>query len=137
MNKAHLIGRITKDIELKHTQTNISYCNFTVAVNRKFKDEQGETQADFISCVAWRKLAENIAEYCGKGSHVAVVGGIQTRQYDADGVTRYVTEIVCDEVEFLTPREKPQVDGRVSAKDEPKEYVGKQERISQDEDLPF
>lgn len=101
MNTAILLGRLTKDIELKKTSTGLSYCNFTLAVDRSFKDANGQRQADFISCVAWRNTAEFLAKYFHKGSKVLVGGSIQTRTYDdANGQKRYVTEVIVDEVDF-------------------------------------
>lgn len=102
MNKVILIGRLTKDPELKTTPTGVATTTFTVAVDRNFTNQQGQREADFLNCVAWRKQAENISRYCTKGSQVAVEGRIQTRSYDAqDGSKRYVTEIICDNVTFL------------------------------------
>ena len=103
MNKVILIGRLTKDPELKTTSTGLSTVSFSLAVQRPFTNQNGEREADFINCVAWRKQAENIAKYCNKGSQVAAAEGrISTRTYDAqDGTKRYVTEVVCDNVTFL------------------------------------
>lgn len=102
MNKAILIGRLTRDPELRTTTSGISSTSFTVAVSRTYTNQNGERETDFINCVAWRKQAENIAKYCKKGSQVAVEGRIQTRSYDAqDGTKRYVTEILADNVTFL------------------------------------
>lgn len=102
MNKVILIGRLTKDPELKTTSNGLSTVTFSLAVQRPFTNQNGEREADFINCVAWRKQAENIAKYCNKGSQVAAEGRISTRTYDAqDGTKRYVTEVVCDNVTFL------------------------------------
>ena len=102
MNKVILIGRLTRDPELRTISTGNATTSFTIAVNRNFTNQNGEREADFINCVAWRKQAENIAKYCTKGSQVAVEGRIQTRSYDAqDGTKRYVTEIIADNVTFL------------------------------------
>lgn len=102
MNKAILIGRLTKDPEMRTTTTGLTVTSFTVAVSRPFAEANGERGTDFLNCVVWRKQAENVAKYCQKGSQVAVEGRIQTRSYDAqDGSKRYVTEIVCDNVTFL------------------------------------
>ena len=104
MNKAFIIGNLTKDPELRTTQSGISVCSFNVAVSRRYKDANGEKQVDFIPVIGWRGLAENCAKYLAKGRKVAVSGEIQTRSYDAqDGSKRYVTEIVAADVEFLTP----------------------------------
>ena len=100
MNKVILIGRLTATPELKQTGNNIAVCQFSIAVDRKFKGE-GQPTADFISVVAWRKTAEFVAKYFSKGKRIAVVGSIQTRNYkDKEGIVRYVTEVVSDEVEF-------------------------------------
>ncbi len=105
MNKAILVGRLTKDPEMRTTSSGIAVTSFTVAVNRTYADQSGERQTDFINCVIWRKQAENVAKYCTKGSLVAVEGRIQTRSYDhQDGSKRYVTEVVCDSVNFLSSK---------------------------------
>ena len=103
MNKVILIGRLTKDPELKTTSSGVATTTFSLAVDRPFTNQQtGQREADFINCVVWRKQAENVSRYCFKGSQVAVEGRIQTRNYDAqDGTKRYVTEVVCDNVTFL------------------------------------
>lgn len=103
MNKIILIGNLTKDPELKETNNNISVCTFTIAVSRKFKNAQGEKEVDFLNIVVWRNLAENCNKYLQKGSKCSVIGTIQNRSYEAqDGTKRYITEIVAEEVEFLT-----------------------------------
>lgn len=105
MNKAILIGNLTRDPEIRTTQSGISMCSFTVAVNRRYNAADGTRQTDFIPVVTWRKTAELCGQYLAKGRKVGVVGEIQTRSYEAkDGTKRYVTEVVADEVEFLTPR---------------------------------
>jgi single-strand DNA-binding protein len=102
MNKVILIGRLTKDPELRKTPTDVSVCQFTIAVNRAFQQQNGERQADFINCIAWRNQAENLAKYIKKGGQVAVDGSIQTRSYDdQNGVRRFVTEVVCNQITFL------------------------------------
>ena len=102
MNRTILIGRLTKDPELKMTQNQTSFCNFIIAVDRRFKDANGNRQADFIACVAWRATAEFVAKYFKKGSKIAVVGSIQTRTYeDQNGQKRLVTEVIVDEAEFV------------------------------------
>ena len=102
MNKAIIIGRLTRDPEMRTTTSGINSTTFTVAVSRNYTNLNGERETDFLNCVAWRKQAENIAKYCTKGSQVAVEGRIQTRSYDAqDGTKRYVTEIIADNVTFL------------------------------------
>ena len=102
MNKVFLIGRLTRDPELRYTSSNVAAASFTVAVNRNFTNQNGERDADFINVIAWRKTAENIKNYLTKGSQIAIDGRIQTRSYDAqDGTKRYVTEVVADNVQFL------------------------------------
>ena len=101
MNKAVLLGRLTKDPEVRYTQNNNTMvCSFSLAVNRRFKQE-GQPDADFINIVAWGKTAEFVAKYFTKGQQVAVVGRIQTRNYDnSEGKKIYVTEVVAEEVHF-------------------------------------
>ena len=107
MNKAILIGNLTRDPELRTVGSGASVCSFTIAVNRKFVNQQGVREADFLNIVAWRQLGETCAKYLSKGRKVAVVGTIQTRTYDAqDGSKRYVTEIVADDVEFLSSQQE-------------------------------
>ena len=101
MNKAILMGRITKELELKQTASQIPYIQFTLAVDRKFKDANGDKQTDFISCVAWRQTATFINQYFHKGSKILVSGEIQARNYDdKNGNKVYVTEVLVDEVDF-------------------------------------
>ena len=100
MNKAILMGRLTRDPEMRTTPQGTSVCSFSIAVNRRFSRE-GQQQADFINCVAWRQQAEFICKYFTKGSMIAVVGSIQTRTWDGqDGKKQYATEVVVDEAHF-------------------------------------
>ena len=102
MNKVILIGNLTRDPELNTTPSGVSVCKFSIAVQRRFVNSEGEREADFLNIVAWRGLGENCHKYLRKGSKAAVVGNIQTRSYEADdGSKRYVTEIIADEVEFV------------------------------------
>ena len=103
MNKVILIGRITKDIELKKTQSGNSVTSFTVAVNRNYQSQDpNQPSADFINCVAWNRTAEVMSQFVGKGSQIAIDGRIQTRNYEnQEGRRVYVTEVVCDRVQFL------------------------------------
>lgn len=102
MNRAILIGNLTKDPELRTTPQGISVCSFTIAINRGFGDKK---EVDYIPIVTWRGLADNCAKFLGKGRKVGVSGRIQVRSYDANnGERRYVTEIVADDVEFLSPK---------------------------------
>lgn len=132
MNKVMIIGNVTRDPELKSTQSGMSVCTFNVAVSRKLTQEQkqaGAQGADFFNVVAWRGTADACAKYLSKGKKVAVSGRLQTRSYDAaDGSKRHVTEIVAEEVEFLSPREDSGYTPYSEADIEP---------VGSDEALPF
>ncbi|HWJ77524.1 MAG TPA: single-stranded DNA-binding protein [Niallia sp.] len=105
MNRVVLVGRLTKDPELRYTPSGVAVASFTLAVNRTFTNQQGEREADFINCVIWRKPAENVANFLKKGSLAGVDGRIQTRSYDGqDGKRVYVTEVLAESVQFLEPR---------------------------------
>jgi single-strand DNA-binding protein len=109
LNRVVLIGRLTKKPELRYTQSNIASTSFTLAVNRNFTNQQGQREADFVNCVAWRKQAENMVNYLDKGSLIAVEGRIQTRNYEnQQGQRVYVTEVVADSVQFLESRGQAQ-----------------------------
>ena len=103
INHVVLVGRLTKDIELRKTSNNISTCSFTIACNRRFSNPQnGGPTADFINCVAWRQSADFLAQYASKGSIIGVEGRITTRNYDGqDGKKVYVTEVTCDSVQLI------------------------------------
>ncbi len=132
MNKVILIGNLTKDPEISTTTNGVSVCRFSLAVTRRYTNASGERDADFINIVVWRALAENCHKFLRKGSKAAVVGTLQSRAYDAtDGSKRYVTEVVADEVEFISTKNADSVD---SKKDD--EEVTKLEPID-DNDLPF
>lgn len=151
MNKAILIGRLTKDPELKYTNNNMPVATFSIAINRTFTNAQGEREADFINIVVWRKQAEAVKNYISKGSLVAVEGRIQTRSYDAkDGSKRYVTEVVADSVRFLETKQQSQIRGQenndfnfkkssnttTDIEEDPFADFGSNIEIS-DDDLPF
>ena len=105
MNKAILIGNLARDPETRNTPSGVSCTTFTVACNRRFVNQQGVREADFINCVAWRSTADFIGRYMTKGTKVAIDGTIQTRSYDAqDGTKRYVTEVGVDNIEFAGSR---------------------------------
>ena len=109
INNVTLVGRITKEPELRYTPQNKAVASFTLAVNRQFKNANGEREADFINCVVWKKSAENVEKYCSKGSLVGVEGRIQTRSYDnQQGQKVYVVEVICNSVQFLDTRQKNQ-----------------------------
>lgn len=112
MNTVILIGNLVKDPEMKTTDSGISVCKFTLAVNRPYKKE-GETEADFFNIVAWRGVADNVGKYLKKGNKAGVLGRLQTRFYDADdGTKRYITEVIADSVEFLTPIKKDEIEAK-------------------------
>ena len=108
MNKVILMGRLTKDVEVRYTQTNnIMVASFSLAVNRRFAKEGEERQADFINIVAWSKTAEFCSKYFKKGQQVAVVGRIQTRNYEDDkGIKHYITEVIAEEVYFADSKKE-------------------------------
>jgi single-strand DNA-binding protein len=105
MNKVVLIGNLTRDPELSKIPSGISVCKFSIAVNRKFANADGQRDTDFFNITTWRGLGENCAKFLKKGNKVCVIGQIQTRIYEQDGVKKYVTDIIADEVEFLTPKD--------------------------------
>ena len=105
MNKVYLIGNLTRDPELAETNNGIKVCRFAIAVNRNYSSNDGERQTDFFNITVWRTQAENCGRYLKKGSKVAVVGSLQNRSYeDKDGIKRNVTDIIANEVEFLSTR---------------------------------
>ena len=105
INRVVLVGRLTKDVELRYTPSGVAMARFTLACNRPFKSEGGEQQADFINIIVWRKQAENSANYLKKGSLAGIEGRIQTGSYDGqDGKRVYTTDVVADSVQFLEPK---------------------------------
>ena len=109
INRVVLVGRMTRDPELRRTGQGDAVTSFTLAVNRNYTSRDGQQQADFINCVVWRKPAENVERYCSKGSLVGIEGRIQTRYYDNNqGQRVYVTEIICDSVQFLDTKKEEQ-----------------------------
>ncbi len=135
MNKVFLVGNLTKDPELSTTTNGISVCRFSLAVSRRYVGASGERETDFINIVVWRGQAENCHKYLKKGSKCGIVGTLQTRSYDAqDGSKRYVTEVVADEVEFISTRNS---DG--SSKQEVAEEVEDVTELKpiDDDSLPF
>lgn len=141
MNKWCGVGRLTKDPEVKLTQNQTQFCNFTVAVDRRFKDSNGQRQADFINCVAWQKTAQFIQKYFKKGSRIGIVGCIQTRNFeDQNGQKVYITEVLAEEVEFIENK----AEGQNAVKEQPeKEQPAQPEQEQSVEngeisaDLPF
>ena len=140
LNKVVLIGRLTKDPELRYTASGIPVASFFIAVNRNFTNSQGEREADFIPIVVWRNQAENCAKYLNKGRLVAVAGRIQTRNYDTpDGQRRYVWEVVADEVQFLDWGDNTGRRSEASAEDSAiyDDIPGFESIEGEDDELPF
>lgn len=148
INKVVLVGRITRDPELRHTNSNIPVISFTLAVNRSFTDQHGERQADFINCVAWRNQAENLAKYVRKGALLGVEGRIQTGSYESEQGTRYTTDVVCDSVIFLESRNsnnnQSNVESRSSShssnandNDQTDDFFDSSAKLVAEDDLPF
>lgn len=149
MNNVSLVGRLTKDPELRSISDGRSVVNMNIAINRTFTNANGEREADFIPVVVWNKQAENLAKYCFKGSQVAVSGRIQTRSYDhSDGTKRYVTEVLAESVTFLSSKNdgssntyntQGQNDNEIQTSDineDPFKDFGSEVVLS-DDDLPF
>jgi len=146
MNRAILVGRLTKDPELRYTPNGVAVANFTVAVNRPFKNQAGEQEADFINCVAWRKQAENLANYMCKGNLIGVDGRIQTRSYEnQEGKRVWVTEVLAESIQFLEYKKDSESDRGLVQQEQlaqsqqvetPFENEAEQIDISND-DLPF
>ena len=110
INRVVLVGRLTRDPELRYTSNSIANLRFTLAVNRKY-NKDGEHQADFISCIAWRAQAENMAKFLKKGSLIAVDGRIETNNFQGqDGQMRYTTDVIAESVQFLEPRQPQATD---------------------------
>ena len=135
MNKVCLIGRITKDLELRHTKNNKQVCEFTLATNRI-----GNKDADFITCIVWDKQAQNLTEYQGKGSLIGVSGEIRTETYEISGKKFYKTYVLVNNVEFLTPGNKEQ--SKEQKETNPYEEFGKQFEVGkqieiEESDYPF
>ncbi|ALJ30790.1 single-stranded DNA-binding protein [Apilactobacillus kunkeei] len=137
INRTTLIGRLTKDAELRYSQSGNAVANFTLAVNRAFTNQQGEREADFINCVIWRKSAENFANFTHKGSLVGIDGRIQTRNYEnQQGQRVYVTEVVVENFALLEPRQDNHVQPSQQNNMSPFGNQSDQVNIT-DDDLPF
>lgn len=141
MNKVVLLGRLTKDVELRYTESNVAVGSVSLAVKRRIKNANGEYESDFINCVCWKETAETMSKYLKKGDPVLVEGRIQTRNYeDKDGNKKYITEVVIEHMDF--------VGGKKETKEEPKEeknpFEDMKEKVEadqsieiSDDDLPF
>ncbi len=123
-NKVVLVGRMTRDPELRRTGTGKAVASFTIALNRKFASPNGQVLADFIPCVVWNKMAENVDKYCSKGSLVGVSGRLQSRSYEnSKGQKVFVVEAVCEDIRFLDTKKKGTTD--VVQEDHPDNFNGK------------
>ncbi len=130
INNVSLTGRLTRDVELKYTQSGTAVAQFTLAVSRKFTNQQGERESDFINCVIWRKSAENFSNFTHKGSLVGVEGHIQTRTYDnQEGQKVYVTEVIVENFALLEPRSQ--------AANQAPTTSSQPANVADDDDLPF
>ncbi|MEJ7541953.1 single-stranded DNA-binding protein [Staphylococcus intermedius] len=140
INRVVLVGRLTKDPEFRTTPSGVSVATFTLAVNRNFKSKNGEQQVDFINCIVFRKQAENVNNYLNKGNLAGVDGRLQSRSYEnKEGNRVFVTEVVCDSVQFLEPKNNNQSNnqpqqqrGQAPAQDNP--FTNTDDDLS---DLPF
>lgn len=135
MNKVFLIGNLTRDPELSETSSGIKICRFGLAVGRNYAGADGERKTDFFSCVAWRGLAETAARYLRKGSKTAVIGSVEFRNYeDRDGIKRTATDIVAQDIKFLTPRQSDGGNDETSYRRGGKPAL---QPYDDDEDIPF
>ena len=133
MNRVILIGRLTKEPELRATASGVSVCTFTLAVDRRFKQE-GQPDADFIPVTVWRGQADNCAKYLGKGSQAAIVGSMQNRSFeDKNGNNRVITEVIADEVQFIGSKANEGENALKTAQ----EMFEEQTTSAEDEDIPF
>ncbi|CRS95978.1 TPA: single-stranded DNA-binding protein [Streptococcus equi subsp. zooepidemicus] len=129
INNVVLVGRMTKDAELRYTPSQVAVATFTLAVNRAFKSQNGEREADFINCVIWRQQAENLANWAKKGVLIGITGRIQTRNYEnQQGQRVYVTEVVADNFKMLEYRQQQQQEDS---------FDNNNPMDIQDDDLPF
>lgn len=131
-NKVILIGNLTKDPELSETSSGVSFCKFSIAVNRPFANSDGERETDFFNITTWRGQAETCARYLKKGKKVCIVGSLQNRSYtDKDGVKRTVTDVIASEIEFLSARSEDD--------ERPAKKAGERPQLEEydDEELPF
>ena len=137
INNVTLVGRLTKDPELKHTPSNVAVATFSLAVNRNFKNQAGDYEADFISCIMWRQQAENFANWLKKGALVGITGRIQTRSYDnQQGQRVYVTEVVAESFQILEKKDNAANNASMENQIPPSFEKTNPMDIS-DDDLPF
>ena len=137
MNRVTLVGRLTAKPELRYTSANLPYARFSIAVNRTFRNNDGQTEADFINVVVWRKQAENVKKFVNKGSLIAVEGRIQTGSYEKDGQRVFTTDVVADSVQFLESKNgASSVSGGASSGPSPYDYQDAPSEVNVSDD-PF
>ena len=139
MNKVFMIGNLTRDPELRETPSGVAMCRFSIAVNRNYKNTDGERQTDFFNCTAWRGQAETIARYTKKGSKISVIGSIELRDYeDNQGVRRTAVDVIVQDLELLTPKSGDSFDEVAEA---PRSSAPKKkptlQAMDDDSDIPF
>lgn len=141
INNVVLVGRLTKDPDLRYTQIGTAVANFTLAVNRTFTNQDGERETDFINCVIWRKAAENLANMVGKGAQIGVTGRIQTKNYEnKEGQRVFVVEVVAENFQMLESRNKQNSQNNVNAgasNNNLNEYSKNQQNSTQNNSDPF
>ena len=145
INNVTLVGRLTKDVELKYTPSNVANVSFTLAVNRTFKNANGEREADFINCVIWRQAAENFANWVKKGALIGITGRIQTRNYEnQQGQRVYITEVIAENFQMLESRNQQQGQQQAQPQqakqqqvNQPDPFAGGAPTSLNDDSLPF
>ncbi|WP_285046330.1 single-stranded DNA-binding protein [Lactococcus petauri] len=137
INNVVLVGRIVREPELRYTPQNTAVATFTLAVNRRFKNAQGEREADFINCVIWRQTAENLANWAKKGTLVGITGSIQVRNYEnKEGQRVYVTEVLADNFQMIESNSNKTEKGKTKSNQDKDPFAGSPMEVS-DDDLPF
>lgn len=137
INNVVLVGRIVREPELRYTPQNTAVSTFTLAINRCFKNAQGEREADFINCVIWRQPAENLANWAKKGTLVGITGSIQVRNYEnKEGQRVYVTEVLADNFQMLESNSNKTEKGKTKSNQDKDPFAGSPMEVS-DDDLPF
>lgn len=134
MNNITLVGRLTKDIELKTTKSNITYTQISIAIQREFKDETGERPTDFFDMTIWKQQAEYLSNYANKGDVIGITGRIQKRTYEQNGSTQYITEIIPNQVSIVARKDKPEPKQEVKPQPKPEPET---KRLANDSELPF
>ena len=137
MNRVTLVGRLTKDPELRFTPKGVGVCTFTLAVNRPFMNQNGDREADFIRIVVWRKAAESAAQYLKKGSLAGVDGRLSSRSFEKEGQRVFVTEVVADTVQFLEPKGSRNGNGQQPSNGQGNPFARDNPADISDQDLPF